>query len=131
LLSDTGLDGGVADAVVCFDSFQFAPDPVACAAEIVRVLRPGGRFVMTGWTFSHANGGEPLDVEAVLGEGGLVVDSYAIRDDLRSLERAVFEAAAAVEPGESKALANLRDEAREVLSDLDEYDRVMVAAQRP
>jgi SAM-dependent methyltransferase len=131
LLTATGLDDGVADAVVCFDSFQFAPDPGRCAAEIARVLRRGGRFVMTGWTCFHGNGDEPVDVEAVLGGGGLVVDAYVIREDLRALERAVFEAAAAVDPGGSRALAMLREEAREVLSDLDEFDRVMVTATKP
>jgi ubiquinone/menaquinone biosynthesis C-methylase UbiE len=131
LLTDTGLDDGVADAVVCFDSFQFASDPGRCAEEIARVLRRGGRFVMTGWTCFHGNGDEPVDVEAVLGGGGLVLDSYVIREDLRALERAVFEAAAAVGPGESRALDMLREEAREVLSDLDEFDRIMVTATKP
>lgn len=131
LLTETGLDDDLADAVVCFDSFQFAPDPGRCAREIARSLRRGGRFVMTGWTCIHGNGDEPLDVEAVLGGGGLVVDSYVIREDLRALERAVFEAAAAVDPGGSNALDMLRDEAREVLPDLDEFDRVMVATHKP
>jgi hypothetical protein len=86
---------------------------------------------MTGWTCFHGNGDEPADVEAVLGGGGLVVDSYVIRDDLRALERAVFEAAAAVDPGASPGLAMLREEAREVLPELDEFDRVMVTATKP
>ena len=131
LLTDTGLDDAVADAVVCFDSFQFAPDPGRCAGEIARVLRRDGRFVMTGWTCFHGNGDEPVDVEAVLGGGGLVVDAYVIREDLRTLERAVFEVAAAVDPGESRALDMLREEAREVLPGLDEFDRVMVTATKP
>jgi len=131
LLTETGLDDGVADAVVCFDSFQFAPDPGRCAREIARVLRMGGRFVMTGWTCFHGNGVELLDVKAILGGGGLVVDSFVIREDLAALERAVFEAAVTVDPGNNKALAMLREEAREVLPGLDEFDRVVVAGRKP
>lgn len=131
LLTDTGLDDGAADALVCFDSFQFAPDPSRCAAEIARVLRTGGRLVMTGWTCFHGNGDEPLDLEAVLGGSGLVVDSYVIREDLAALERAVFEAAVTVDPGGNKALAMLREEASEVLPELDKYDRVVVAGRKP
>jgi hypothetical protein len=36
-----------------------------------------------------------------------------------------------VGPGESRALDMLREEAREALSDLDEFDRVMVTATKP
>jgi SAM-dependent methyltransferase len=37
------------DAVVSVFAVIFAPDPVAAAAEMVRVLRPGGRIVLSAW----------------------------------------------------------------------------------
>ena len=37
---------GSFDAVVCNDSFHHYPDPAAVVAEVERVLRPGGTFVL-------------------------------------------------------------------------------------
>jgi SAM-dependent methyltransferase len=48
-LARTGLPDAHADGVVCIDSFQFAPDPIAAAREVRRLLRPGGRCVLTTW----------------------------------------------------------------------------------
>lgn len=46
-LSATGLPDQCADAVLCIDSFLFAASIPAAAAEVMRLLRPGGRLVMT------------------------------------------------------------------------------------
>lgn len=48
-LAATGLDTGVADAVLCVDALQFAADRALVAAELRRVLRPGGRLALTCW----------------------------------------------------------------------------------
>ena len=45
----TGLVEGAADAVVSIDALQFAADPTAAAREARRLLRPGGRLVLTSW----------------------------------------------------------------------------------
>jgi SAM-dependent methyltransferase len=37
------------DVVVCREGLMFAPDPGRAAAEIGRVLRPGGRFAVAVW----------------------------------------------------------------------------------
>jgi SAM-dependent methyltransferase len=41
-------DGSV-DAIVSVFGVIFAPEPTAAAAEIARVLRPGGRIVLSAW----------------------------------------------------------------------------------
>jgi ubiquinone/menaquinone biosynthesis C-methylase UbiE len=48
-LTRTGLPGRSADAAVSIDAFHFAADPAAAAVEACRVLRPGGRLVLTNW----------------------------------------------------------------------------------
>lgn len=37
------------DLATCQHGVQFFPDPVACAKEVKRVLKPGGRFAFTVW----------------------------------------------------------------------------------
>lgn len=43
------LPDGSVDAIVSVFGVIFAPDPAAAAAEIGRVLRPGGRLVLSAW----------------------------------------------------------------------------------
>jgi SAM-dependent methyltransferase len=48
-LAATGLPAGIADAVVSIDALHFATDAAAAAGEARRLLRPGGRLVLTNW----------------------------------------------------------------------------------
>jgi ubiquinone/menaquinone biosynthesis C-methylase UbiE len=43
------FDAGQFDAVVSSSAFHYVHDPEAALSEIVRVLRPNGRLVMTDW----------------------------------------------------------------------------------
>jgi enediyne biosynthesis protein CalE5 len=43
------------DVVLCRDGLQFARDPRGAAAEIARVLRPGGRFAIGVWAARERN----------------------------------------------------------------------------
>jgi SAM-dependent methyltransferase len=52
-LAATGLDADAADAVLCLDAIQFAAQPDAAYRELLRVLAPARRAVLTCW--------EPLD----------------------------------------------------------------------
>lgn len=48
-LRATGLPAGCADAVLCCFGIFFVADQRAAAAELWRLLRPGGRLVVTTW----------------------------------------------------------------------------------
>ncbi|QIS19150.1 methyltransferase domain-containing protein [Nocardia terpenica] len=56
------------DAVRCERVFQFLDDPRAAAAEIARVLRPGGRAVLidSDWFTTIVHPGEPATVRALV-----------------------------------------------------------------
>jgi ubiquinone/menaquinone biosynthesis C-methylase UbiE len=49
-LEQTGLDEGVADAVVSIDALQYAPNKLAALREAARLLRPGGRIALTAFS---------------------------------------------------------------------------------
>lgn len=48
-LTSTGLSASSADAVLCVDAFHFARSTAEAATECRRLLRPGGRLVITSW----------------------------------------------------------------------------------
>jgi len=58
------LDDGVADVVTCFTVLEHVPDERAALAEMRRVLRPGGRLVLTvpnrWWIFETHGADLPL-----------------------------------------------------------------------
>lgn len=47
LLTDSGLGDGCADAVICIDAALYAAERVRALTEIGRLLRPGGRALIT------------------------------------------------------------------------------------
>jgi SAM-dependent methyltransferase len=47
--ADIPIDDASVDAMVSVFAVIFAPDATAAAAEMARVLRPGGRIVLTAW----------------------------------------------------------------------------------
>ena len=49
-VEDLRFEDGSFDVVITMFGAMFAPDPVKTAAEMSRVLRPGGRLIMANWT---------------------------------------------------------------------------------
>jgi SAM-dependent methyltransferase len=58
----TGLEAGSADAIMSVDAFLFTPDKVAAMVELRRILRPGGRLVLTSWDYHAQPVGRPPQV---------------------------------------------------------------------
>lgn len=49
------VDDAHVDVLLCQQGLQFFPDPAAAAAEVARVLKPGGRAVLSVWSGLEAN----------------------------------------------------------------------------
>lgn len=80
----TGLGDGAADGATSEDALQYAPDKTAAMREIVRILRPGGRFVFTAFELEAARAAalpvlsvDPVeDYGPLLADAGFDVDAY-------------------------------------------------------
>lgn len=136
-LGATGLPDATVDAVLCVDAIQFADDPAAAYAELRRVLKPGGRAVLTCWqAIDPTDERLPARLRTVDLPGGLtgagftdvVVES---RPAWRSAELGMWREAAALDPGDSPALKSFHDEGVRVIATFDLSDRVLAAATAP
>jgi SAM-dependent methyltransferase len=70
---------GEAAAVMSIDALLFTPDKQAAAHELARVLRPGGRLVLTSWDYSRQLAGRPpqvADHRPALEDAGFRVLAY-------------------------------------------------------
>ncbi|GAA2136208.1 class I SAM-dependent methyltransferase [Actinomadura napierensis] len=136
-LAATGLPDAVADALVSIDALHFPADRAAAVGEVWRVLRPGGRLVLTGW-HPVGIGDERLperhrgtDWPASLTAAGFTVVDCATDAAWDRTFRAVYTAALAHgDPGGDAALAGLQDEARRLLPAAHLLRRVLVTAAR-
>ena len=120
-LQATGLDDASVDAIMCIDTIQFADSTVGALVECRRILRPGGRVVLTWW--EPRTRGDPsfppslrdLDVETALRQADFNDVCVVERSDWQAAERAMWTAAADIEPDEhDEALRDLQDEAQRV-----------------
>jgi SAM-dependent methyltransferase len=136
-LTATGLPDASVEAVLCTDAIQFPDEPATAYDEIRRVLRPGGRVVLTCW--------EPLDREderisprirrADLGAGlhqaGFTDVEVRDRPSWLAREHALWEEAVRLDPGGDPALQSLHDEGLKSLQWTALLRRVLAVASSP
>ena len=138
-LEETDLGDDSVDAVMVVDAVQFADRPDAAYAELARVLRPGGRAVLTCWeVVDPADASQPERLRAVDMRGGLTQAGFVeVRSDerpeWRAAERALWEAAVALDPGGDPALVSFHDEGGGIRSPErhDARRRVLATATAP
>jgi SAM-dependent methyltransferase len=136
-LSSTGLEAGSADAVLCVDAIQFAPQPDVACREIRQVLTSAGRVVLTCWE-PASFGDERLpgrlrrvDLRAGLTAAGFEEVEVRDRPGWRARERAMWEEAAALDPGGDPALRSFHDEGIRALDIFGLLRRVIATATAP
>jgi SAM-dependent methyltransferase len=136
-LTASGLPDACVDAVLCTDSIQFPDEPARAYAEIRRVLKPGGRVVLTGW--------EPLDpnderlsdrvrrtnLDAGLRQAGFTDVQVRDRPSWLAREHAMWEEAVTLDPGADPALRSFHDEGVKSLGWTALLRRVLAVATCP
>ncbi|MCR6492970.1 class I SAM-dependent methyltransferase [Cellulomonas sp. P24] len=133
----TDLAGGAADAVLVVDAIHFPHAPAAAYAEIARILRPGGRVVLTCWEPVDPDDAavpdrlRKVDLRGGLEGAGFVDVDVRERADWREAERAMWTEATALDPRDDPALVSFHDEGVRSIAGFDRVRRVMASAARP
>lgn len=133
----TGLDDGVADAVMVVDAIQFPARPAEAYDEILRILRPGGRVVLTCWEpHDRADDAVPellrrVDLLGGLSAAGFVDIAVHEHERWREAERSMWTEAADLDPGDDPALIAFHDEALRALPVLGRLRRVLAVGRHP
>jgi SAM-dependent methyltransferase len=133
-LARTGLPDATTDAVMCVDAIHFAESGVAVGREIQRILRPGGRVVLTCWEAIDASDEtlperlRRIDLAGTLTAAGFVEIEVVERPEWDLSGRALWEAAIALDCAGDPALQSLQDEAKRTLPAFDRARRVRAVA---
>ena len=136
-MESTGLEDACVDGLICVDAVQLSSTPSTAYAEMRRVLRPGGRILLTSWQALDPDDASlplrlrQLDLRTGLQAVGFLDVEVHVRPEWLARERGLWEEAVTLEPGEDRALADLRDEAERVLATYDSFDRVVATAVAP
>ncbi|MGW2650003.1 class I SAM-dependent methyltransferase [Streptomyces sp. NPDC001393] len=124
------------DRAVSLDALQYAPDRLAAARQALRILKPGGRLVLTGW-HPHIPGDERLparhrhtDWSRVLLAAGFT-DVHCTRAPAwDAAYQGIYRTALTLHAVPGTALAGLQGEARRRLPTAHLLHRVAVTAVR-
>lgn len=136
-LTSTGLPDASADAVLCTDAIQFPDEPAVAYDEIRRVLKPGGRVVLTCWeALDRADERvgvriREANLSAGLRQAGFTEVEVRERPSWLARERTLWEEAAALDPGDDPALRSLYEEAVKSLQWGGLLRRVLAVATSP
>jgi SAM-dependent methyltransferase len=136
-LTATGLHGASVDAVMIVDALQFAESKPDALGECLRVLKPGGRLVVTCW--QPVDPGDEriwlrireLDLAEQLPAAGFVEVEVEDKPEWRVVEKRMWEEALAVDAPDDPAMVSMQKEARLVLSSFDRRRRVLASATKP
>jgi len=136
--SDTGLPDACAQAVMSIDALLFAPSKPAAAAELARILVPGGRLVLTSWDYHSRPAGRPAQVadhRPLLDQAGFGILGYeetqAWRDRQQQTGEAMLAAAGQLAAESGGQAAQTRARIAEMNATLASViRRVLVIAQR-
>jgi SAM-dependent methyltransferase len=136
-LTATGLPDASVEAVLSTDAIQFPDEPAIAYREIRRVLKPGGRVVLTCWE-PLGRDDERLSLRvrrANLGAGlqvaGFTDVEVRDRPSWLAREHALWEEAVTIDPGEDPALRSFHAEGVRSLEWTSLLRRVLAVATNP
>jgi SAM-dependent methyltransferase len=136
-IDKTGLDAGIADGLMCVDAFQFAQDGTAAAEGLRRVLRRGGRIVLTSWEVTDRDDESlparlrSVDLAGSLAAAGFRDIEVTEHTDWHELSRRLWQQSLTLDAAGDPALESTQAEAERSLRDHDRIRRVMATATAP
>ena len=136
-LTAAGLPDASVEAVLCTDAIQFPDEPACAYEEIRRVLKPGGRVVLTCWEPLDRND-ERLsarirraDLGAGLHRAGFTGVEVHERASWLAREHALWEESVVLTPGDDPALRSFQAEGVKSLQWTALLRRVLAVATSP
>ena len=118
----TSLPAAAMDAVMCIDALQLVPGRDGLLREVARILRPGGRLVLTTWERRDGVPGDVpssyaiTDVRALAWAAGLRMLLREEHDDCQEQELMLYRRAIAEDSDDAEpALRMIAGEGREML----------------